>query len=100
GLKTEIIRSSNDVPVIYPLSNLTAQTFASGFQVRGKEQPSLLTRLDGRILTLKDFTTILTMHRDKRSEILAQLREIYDGAYRKEFGNGVVVDWAGKVGLI
>jgi hypothetical protein len=76
------------------------QTFASGFQVRGKEQPSLLTRLDGRILTLKDFTTILTMHRDKRSEILAQLREIYDGAYRKEFGNGVVVDWTGKVGLI
>src|SRR5438046_1578624 len=49
---------------------------------------------------VKDFTTVLTLHRDKRGEILAQLREIYDGHYRKEFGNGKVVDWTGKIGLI
>lgn len=99
GVKTELIRALNDVEYIYPLSNLTPQTFASGFESKSKE-PSLLLRLDRHILTLKDFTTVLTMHRDKRGEILAQLREIYDGHYRKEFGNGKVVDWTGKVGLI
>jgi len=99
GVKTELIRALNDVEDIYPLSNLTPQTFASGFESK-KAEPSLLLRLDHHILTLKDFTTVLTMHRDKRGEILAQLREIYDGHYKKEFGNGKVVDWTGKVGLI
>lgn len=99
GVKTELIRALNDVDDIYPLSNLTAQTFASGYGSK-KNKPSLLLRLDGQILTLKDFTTVLTMHRDKRGEILAQLREIYDGHYKKEFGNGKVVDWRGKLGLI
>jgi hypothetical protein len=99
SLKTEIIRALNGVTTVYPLSNLTAQTFASGYQTKG-EEPSLLLKLDGKILTLKDFTTVLTMHRDKRGEILAQLREIYDGHYRKEFGNAKVVDWTGKLGLL
>jgi hypothetical protein len=99
SLKTEIIRSLSGIDCIYPLSNLTPQTFASGFQTKG-EEPSLLMKLDGRVLSLKDFTTVLTMHRDKRGEILAQLREIYDGHYRKEFGNAKVVDWTGKLGLI
>jgi hypothetical protein len=99
GVKTELIRALNDVGDVYPLSNLTAQTFASGYESK-KTEPSLLLKLDRHILTLKDFTTVLTMHRDKRGEILAQLREIYDGHYRKEFGNGKVVDWTGKIGLI
>jgi uncharacterized membrane protein len=99
GVKTELIRSLNGVEDVYPLSNLTPQTFASGFESK-KVEPSLLLRLDRHILTLKDFTTVLTMHRDKRGEILAQLREIYDGHYRKEFGNGKVVDWTGEIGLI
>lgn len=99
GVKTELIRSLAGADDIYPLSNLTPQTFASGFETK-KAEPSLLLRLDRQILTLKDFTTVLTMHRDKRGEILAQLREIYDGHYRKEFGNGKIVDWTGKLGLI
>jgi hypothetical protein len=98
GVKTELIRSLNGVDDVYPLSNLTPQTFASGFESK-KTEPSLLLRLDRHILTLKDFTTVLTMHREKHGEILAQLREIYDGHYRKEFGNGKV-DWTGKIGLI
>jgi len=99
GVKTELIRALSGGDDIHPLSNLTPQTFASGLQTKDGE-PSLLLRLDRQILTLKDFTTVLTMHRDRRGEILAQLREIYDGHYRKEFGNGKVVDWTGKIGLI
>jgi hypothetical protein len=100
GLKTEIIRSLNGIPEIYPLSTITAQTFASGFVTKGRRDPSLLYKLDGRVLTMKDFTSVLSLNYDKRTEILGQLREIYDGAYHKEFGNGHVVDWTGKIGLV
>lgn len=98
GTKTELINALCRIGGIYPLSDLTAQTFASGLRGEGV---SLLERLPNEaILTLKDFTTVLSMHRDARQVVLAQLREIYDGAYSKEFGTGKKVEWRGKLGLI
>ncbi len=97
--KTEIIRTLDAVPDVFPLSSLTAQTFASGFERKGTET-SLLPKLDGKTVTMKDFGTVLTMYREKKAEILAQLREIYDGSFVKEFGNGKAVRWSGKVGLL
>lgn len=98
GTKTELISALSKVEGIYPLSDLTAQTLASG--LRG-ENTSLLERLPSNaIVTLKDFTTVLSMHRDARQVVLAQLREVYDGAYSKEFGTGKKVEWRGKLGLI
>jgi hypothetical protein len=45
--KTEIIRSLSDVADVVPLSSLTPQTFASGFEKKGVET-SLLPKLAGR----------------------------------------------------
>lgn len=99
GAKTELIRGLNKVDFIYHLSELTPQTFVSGD--KGNKKASLLLRLPiETILTLKDFTTILSMHRDNKQAILSQLREIYDGYYRKEFGTGESVTWQGKLGFI
>jgi hypothetical protein len=97
--KTEIIRSLGDVADVFALSALTPQTFASGFERKGVET-SLLPKINGKTVTMKDFTTVLTMHRDARGEILAQLREIYDGAFSKEWGNGKSLSWSGKIGLL
>lgn len=99
GGKTEIIRSLSDVPDIYPLSSLTPQTFASGFERKGMET-SLLPKITNKTVTMKDFGTVLTMYREKKAEILAQLREIYDGSFTKEWGNGKSFAWTGKVGLL
>ena len=100
GTKTELIRGLNKIDGIYPISDLTPQTFLSG--EKGHKNASLLLRLplEDTILTYKDFTTCLTMHRDKRHAILSQLREIYDGYYRKEFGTGETKTWEGKMGFI
>lgn len=100
GTKTELIRGLNKIGGIYPISDLTPQTFLSG--EKGHKNASLLLRLppEDTILTYKDFTTVLTMHRDKRHAILSQLREIYDGYYRKEFGTGETKTWEGKMGFI
>ncbi len=98
GLKTEIISALDKIPQIYPISSLTPHTFASG--LRGVANASLLPKLNHKILTFKDFTSILTMQRENRAEILSQLREIYDGKYKKDFGSGISVDWKGKLGFI
>lgn len=106
--KTEIISSLSGIPQIYPLSSLTAHTLVSGMIdknndgiVDGKNKDkSLILALNGKILALKDFTSVLSMHREQRAEILSQLREIYDGGYKKLFGTGQITDWEGKIGFI
>lgn len=100
GTKTELIRGLNKVEGIYPISDLTPQTFLSG--EKGNKNASLLLRLprEGTILTFKDFTSVLTMHRDKQQAIISQLREIYDGSYQKPFGTGETKTWEGKLGFI
>jgi len=60
----------------------------------------LLFRLNGKTLILKDFTTILSMRSEQQQEILAQLREVYDGYFAKAFGTGVTVFWEGHVELM
>ena len=61
------------------LSELTENTLLSGLDEKGKPEPSLLMKLKDEVLIFKDFTTILSMPRDRLRAILAQLREIYDG---------------------
>jgi hypothetical protein len=101
--KTETISSLREVPDVLFLANMTPQTLISGRRVRGKNQ-SLLTRPDFKgklkILAMKDFTTVLTTRSEPMNEILAQLREVYDGQYSKAFGTGELVDWEGKIGFI
>ncbi len=100
GTKTELIRGLKKIEGIYAISDLTTQTFISG-DIKNKNA-SLLLRLprQGTILTYKDFTTVLTMHRDKQQAIISQLREIYDGYYSKPFGTGETKSWEGKMGFI
>jgi hypothetical protein len=99
--KTEVVQSLGDLAEVHQLSSLTAQTFASGLKDRANA--SLLKRPDKAeksFLVLKDFTTVLQLHREARAEVFAQLREIYDGSYRKEFGSGQTVEWEGRLGFL
>jgi hypothetical protein len=104
GGKTEIIDmfselSQDQYKLSYHISDLTPQTFASGMQNGGKE-PSLLHRINGRMIFIKDFTTILQKGKEPRREILSQFREIYDGEFNKDFGTGKSVHWKGRIGII
>lgn len=95
--KTEIILTLSKMDDIHFLSDLTDKTLASGFKEGGH---SLLNRLNNKIICMKDFTTVLSMRQERQSEILAQLREIYDGKFDKEWGNGAKINWQGKIGFI
>lgn len=87
--KTEILRAFTG-EYFYHLSNLTSKTFVSGLMIgKGRSRrkiEDLLPQLDNKILIFKDFTTILEKGRDERSEIISQLREIYDGQFSAKFG--------------
>lgn len=98
GGKSEFIISLEKLPNICLMSSLTPATFISG---RGKA--GLLQRLKPNytyLLAFKDFTTLLTLRFDIRNEVMAQLREAYDGEVIKRFGNGEDFIWRGKLGLI
>ncbi|MDA2918589.1 hypothetical protein MYX76_03675 [Desulfobacterota bacterium AH_259_B03_O07] len=97
--KTEIIISIGGSPFAWNISSFTSKTLASGD--KNSKNASLLSRIGGfGLIFLKDLTTILELHPTERGEIFSQLREIYDGRFFKTFGNGVVIDWKGKIGVI
>ncbi len=87
--KSELITAVTSAPGVWPLSSLTPQTLLSGFERKG-EPASLLLQIGAfGILAFKDLTTVLTMHREARSQIIGQLREVADGKTEKSFGNGL-----------
>jgi hypothetical protein len=100
GTKTEPLRAFVGSPGFYPLSELTPKTFASGLEIPGGSDPSLLLRLTDEVLIFKDFTTVLQMRHEEQQGILAQLREIYDGRYDKTWGTGRELHWEGRLGFM
>lgn len=102
GGKTELLHLLYEQEGVIFISSLTAQTFASGYKGK-KGGASLLEQLPKyqvAVLVFKDFGSILELQKDKRAEIIAQLREIADGQYGKRFGTGDSVEWNGKLALI
>jgi len=99
--KTELIAALNEVAGYVPMSMMTQNTFISGQQRTGTETSMLMNLHKHQgILTFKDFTTLISMNREALAEIMAQLREIYDGQLKKIYGTGKVIDWKGKVSII
>jgi uncharacterized membrane protein len=102
--KSEIVSAIRGAPHLWPLSSLTPQTLLSGFERKGKvasKPASMLLQIGPfGILSFKDLTTVLSMHHEARSQIVSQLREIADGRTEKSFGNGLRLEWEGKLGLV
>jgi hypothetical protein len=98
--KSEIITALTSAPGVWALSSLTPQTLISGFERKGEPASLLLQIGEFGILAFKDLTTVLTMHREARGQIIGQLREVADGKTEKSFGNGLRLEWEGKLGLV
>jgi len=99
--KTEVIRAMEGYHKVQGISRVTPSTFVSGFGKRGNA--SLLHKLTKKgklIAVMKDFTTVLSMRQEARSEILSQIREISDGKYDGFYGNDEAVEWEGKLAFI
>jgi hypothetical protein len=99
GTKTEALRALKG-PRVVSLSSLTPQTLISGYK-GDPEKVDLLPKLDGKLLVIKDFTSILSKKPEDAAAIFADLREAYDGYLEKSFGSGVGTKaYSARFGLI
>ena len=101
SLKTEILDALHGLPHVYFIDSVTPNTFISGQIVDGPaaRAPSLLDRVgESATIAIADFSTVLSMNRDRRGSILADMRRIFDGRLRKEFGTVEPSrEWKGRI---
>jgi hypothetical protein len=111
GKTTMSLMGAAGLPQVIPLGDISENTFLSGFY--GHQSPGMLEKVGpvtengqsyttngNAVLLVKDFTTVLSMRREKRSAILGQLREIHDGEFKRDFGTGVTKIWRGRVTVV
>ena len=104
--KTELLRPLLALPCAHEVATLTESALLSGTRAQERSKDAsggLLVQIGSfGIIVAKDFTSVLSMHRDKRAEILAALREIHDGSWTRLVGSdgGRGLHWEGKVALI
>jgi hypothetical protein len=105
--KTETVTSLARAPGVFVRATLSGEAaLLSGTPAKdwtAGATGGLLRRIGDRgVLVLKDFTSVLSMHREKRGQILAALREIADGHWSREIGGegGALLEWRGKLGLV
>lgn len=89
GAKTETLTSLAQVPNVYMTSSLTPHALISGANWKGDQDPSLIPQLNGKVMVIKDFTSVLSMRDAEKDEIFGILRDAYDGRCGKVFGTGV-----------
>ena len=106
--KTERLTPINAMPDVVMVSSITGPAaLLSGTKdaERARDATGGLLRTvpdSGGVLVLKDFTSIIDMHRESRAEVLAALREVYDGRWDRVIGGegGRTLSWSGHLGLL
>lgn len=104
--KTEMLSAVAPLEYVYAVATLTEAALLSGTgaKERAKNATGGVLRQVGDfgILLSKDFTSVLAQNRDTRGQVLAALREVYDGSWSRAVGSdgGQVMTWVGKAGFI
>lgn len=95
GSKSETIMPASAWWRCHALSNMTSKSLVSGFVGPNGSDPSLLAALDGQraAIAIKDLTPLLQGRPEERDEVFGILRDAYDGAVSKVFGNGLRRDY-------
>lgn len=77
-------------------SSFTPAAFASG-----TTGVSMLDELSGKVMIVRDFSTIAEMQSDRRNEVGSILRDVYDGKFSRSTGRQATpIEWQGKIGMI
>lgn len=101
GGKSQIIRPvSMTNPLIHRIDDVTENTFLSGQQ----GEKSFLIDVVGKlgVISISDFTVIMSKPAESRATILSQFRMLYDGQMTKLSGkaNTKPMEWEGHLGLL
>jgi hypothetical protein len=91
--KTLMLRGLELSPYSLFRSSITSKSLISGYKTADGVDPSLIPKLRGKTLVLKDFTEIMTMNKEEQEAIYSILRGAFDGQCQKEFGNGTIREY-------
>jgi hypothetical protein len=90
GGKTEPLQAAVTLPDVHPVATLTEAALLSGTPKRDRAKGATggVLRSIGEqgIILCKDFGSVLSMRRESRAEVLAALREVYDGSWTRPVG--------------
>lgn len=75
--------------VLYRTS-ITHRSLISGYKGEEGMDPSLMAKLPGRALVVKDYSNVLSLPSYEQDQLFSILREAYDGRIYKDYGNGVI----------
>ena len=89
GFKTEPLLACSGGKLIEMVESVTPPALISGMNVGGHDDPSLIGKINGKTLIIKDWTIILGLPEHERNEIMSILRGAFDGICGRNFGNGV-----------
>jgi hypothetical protein len=100
--KTEIVASLGDLADIHEVSTTTKAGILSGSTAAGGTGGLLFEIGSAGIIVFKDLTTLLSEPATTRNEVLAILREVYDGRVDRALGSGggQRITWRGHAGCI
>lgn len=104
--KTETVQATDGIGAIITSTISSAGALLSGTPLKERADNAtggLLRQLEpGGVLVVKDVTSILSMSGDARAEVLAALREVYDGRWSRNVGTngGLTLEWRGRVALV
>lgn len=86
--KSLILESTLASNVCLYRTSITFRSLISGFS--GGDDPSLLAKLPGKALVVKDYSNVLALPVYEQDLLFSALREAYDGRVYRDFGNGVI----------
>lgn len=106
GGKSELLQSLSGLEFVRSAATLTEAALLSGSSAkdRAKDASGGLLREIGAfgVLLAKDFGSVLSMNTETRGQLLAALREVYDGSWHRLVGTdgGKTLSWTGKLGFV
>lgn len=98
--KSEILGALSGLKETVPVTSLTPRTLASGSFGPDGSDPSLLPQLDGKTMVVKDWTVIMQLPPMQLDEIMATLRDAWDGTFNKPYGNGIFRKFKTHFGIV
>ena len=108
SMKTDLLAALDGLPNVHLIDRITPNSFLSG-QIKDAKRPStvspsLLHRIGQEgIIAHPDFSNVLSMPRTHRGSVLADMRRIYDGHLRKEYGTDDSQsqhEWRGRITFV
>lgn len=102
--ETAVSLAGSGAVIVSSISSAGALLSATSRGERSKAATGGLLRQIGSsgVLVIKDFTSVIEMHREARAEVMAALREVYDGKWVRSVGTdgGQQLPWDGRLVVV